>query len=88
MQITHSESAVEEPACWLLVDSSGVIVLVEAFSVVPAGLKVMEVRSVEGAEVFEELLDERADDVVGNSKRAKFEGEHEKRVSSNLNFKQ
>lgn len=34
--------------------------------------------------VVDELLEETADEVLGNSKRAKFDGEHERRISSDL----
>jgi hypothetical protein len=81
MQTTHSES----PVFWLLVDSAGAVVLTLVEGLLPkfrSVLKGFERKSVEGTEVLDELLEERADEVVGNSKRVKLDGEHERRVSS------
>jgi hypothetical protein len=53
-----------------------------------SSVEVLEVTAVKftGVEmaVFDELLDETADEVLGNSKRAKLDGEQEKRNSSFL----
>lgn len=80
MQITHSDAG--RPDCWL--ESFWAAVLVVALVSKRISV-VLATKSVDdGPDVFDELLVDNAEEVVGNSKRVKFEGEQERRLSSIL----